>query len=208
MRLFKSAIIAAGFLTASAGAANAAIFSFSATVDSTATISEDSGFDPIVGTMLTPGDSFTLDIHADGDDFWRVNANSNNILAAILRILESGARFSDITTTLFLDGVQVAQEIQLNVEQANVHMGNQTFNFLAGVEFDQLVVSLDFLSTAAISTTTNGFLVFDDFAFWLDSDIEYIEGVSDIPLPMAFWMMGAGLAGIGAVSRKRKKVTA
>ena len=187
---------AAAALSLASTAASAAVFNFSITYDGTSQ-SVDAGSDPTAGTMLTPGDSFTIDFHTDGDDYFNVLNSFNEGIVGSFLVDDGGGRTSNITTTLYLDGVQVGQNIQNGYTQSSVHIGGQGFSFMSGVQFDQMVVTLDFLSTAATMTEiqSNG-LVFS-FLDELGGNIEYVDVVDGaVPLPAAAFLFLAGLGGL------------
>jgi PEP-CTERM motif len=193
-------------LFAAAGAAHATAFDFRIDFDGT-TATQGAGSDPIVGTSLVPGDSFTLNIRAAGSDFWRVNSTALGIFPATFSLLESALRTSNITTTLFLDGVQVQQEVALGTVQQLVHIGGQTFNFVSGTEFDQLTVELDFLSISGSSANStirsSPDLVFFQ-QFFRQSYVDYIGGGGPaIAEPASLALLGAGLLGLAALRRRR-----
>jgi|GEM_PF-5073233 len=196
MKLLSTLATASVALFAAASA-QAATFNFGINYDG-ASQTVAAGSDPIAGTSLTPGDDFTLDLRADGNDFWQVNDpfGPNSIYAAFF-VQTNGERFVDTIATFFLDGVQVAQDVQNNQRQANVHIGGQGFAFPVGLQFDQLVLAVNFLSTATTETTIQR----DDlgFSFLTNNAIEYVS-VSDVPLPA-----GALLFLTGLVAFRRKK---
>jgi hypothetical protein len=118
---------------------------------------------PIAGTSLVPGDSFILDIHFAGNDFWTVRNSFNALLFATFYVQDEGVRAADITTTLFLDAVQVAQDNLFNVSQSSVHIGGQTFPFVAATTFDQLVMNYNLLDTTENTVLTDLQMSFHSF---------------------------------------------
>ena len=188
-------------MSAWASPAWATPFNFDITFNGT-TATMDLSSDPIAGTGLVPGDTFALDIHADVNDYWQVNTSFQKFLYATLFVQDGGIRTGNITTTLFLDGVQVAQQVQLGESQQFIHIGGQTFNFVAGTQFDQLVVDYTFLATTSTFTTLQAAadgVAF--FPFFRDSNISYVQGAS-VPEPSTLFLFAAGLA---TLARRRSR---
>jgi hypothetical protein len=196
-------------LTSVTTIANATSYNFDVTFDgSNATV--DGSSDAIAGTNLVPGDFFSLDIHAAGNDYWFVNTTTSTSFNIVLEV-DSGARIANVTTTLFLDGAQVSQDIELNVGQSSVHVGNQDFDFISGTMFDQVVVDWTFLSqTSGVSTVIQDNTdILRPGAFFRQPYVTYVES-SVVPLPASFPLFASGLGALGLLGwrRKRKKVAA
>lgn len=109
------------------------------------------------------------------------------------------------------------------VQATNLGFGNNALDtgFFDVTEADILSNLYDSLRTTETAiyrlVTTSGNFQFYDFAQGLDSSIINIGtgpivtpppsggGLTPIPLPAAGWLMLAGLGGLGALSRRRRK---
>lgn len=153
-KLSKFVKLATAIVSLSLGAltCSAVTFHFNVTFDG-ATASVD-GPGAIAGETLTPGDDFVLNVRAAGSDYWVVNSTFSNHFSAVLAISEVATRTVDVVTTLFLDGAQVQQRADMDIGQANIHLGTQEFDWVAGTSFDHLEVRLLFLAINPPGTAT------------------------------------------------------
>ncbi len=51
----------------------------------------------------------------------------------------AATRTGNVATTFFLNGIQLAQDIDVNVAQASAQVSGQSFNLCASTLFDQVV---------------------------------------------------------------------
>lgn len=200
------AMIGTSALTATSAQATPILYDFDVTFDGTSA-TQDITSDPIAGTNLAVGDFFNLDIHAASNDFWNVDSSFVSSLVATFVTVESASRIGNATTTLFLDGVQITQRVELGIGQSAVHIGNQSFSFVAGMQFDQLVVSYELLASSSLSSTIVGIPDIITFnPFFRSSRISYIQGsTSEIPEPGTLAIFGLGLLGMAATRRQRRR---
>jgi len=163
--------------------ASATAFNFDVTFNGT-TASVDLGSDPVAGTSLVPGDSFFLDIHTANDDFWEVTGPTNLGIYASFFVQDSGTRTGNVVTTFLLNGIQVAQDVDLALQQQFVHMGAQVFNLPMGLQFDQVQVSYSFLSTTSTFTTIQPSADSVNLSpFFPHSSVSYVQNSTEVPDP-------------------------
>lgn len=205
MRAIRLAFLCTLALIAVAHTVHAgAIYNFDVTFNGVSP-SVDASSDPISGTNLLVGDSFNLDIHAAGNDFWKVTGNISSFLEATFVISQGAVRTGNAITTFYLDGVQVNQINELGITEQSVHMGNQIFNVASGLQFDQLVVDFQLLGSTNPSGNTIAsspdIIAFSPF--FRDSNISYVHSV---PEPTSLTLFAFG--GLGVVALRRRQRTA
>jgi hypothetical protein len=139
-----------------------------------------------------------------------VSSSFNAVHHATFFVQSGGTREANITTTLLLGGVQVAQSVQMNVFQMSNHIGGQTFGFAAGTKFDQMRVDWTFVSITGGLTTTiqnGGADVLKDVnPFFRDSRITYTDNPeAPVPVPdraSTMVLFAGGLLGVALLRRR------
>jgi hypothetical protein len=190
--------------------AQATTYHFNMTYDGTAMSLNPGSADPGI-TVLQPGDSFMVNLHALGSDYWHVNTDYNVFVPLSFSVYEGASRLAEIATNFLNNGVVLNSTFETNIGQNFVHVGAQNFDLPVGFDFDQVVLTWTMLSisTNGPSTLNNDPGFFNGFgqtdAPFVDSPkISYIH-VSAIPLPAALPLLATALAGaFGAASRRRK----
>ena len=168
------------------------------------------GSDPMVGTTLLAGDSFTYDLKAV-TDVWTVVANAAVFPLAGLPVSESGLRVGDFTLTLKLTGVDVFSYSEAGSEQRFVHIGTNAIFLPQGLVFDEmhLSYSLTFAETddnnppVPIDSTIAALLpIFGPPESAGAGQIIYGPAV---PEPTSMALLFVGACGVGVVARLRRR---
>lgn len=204
---FLAGVVSAGIL---ASPAKATIYNFDMTFDGTS-LTLDGGSDTPNGTPLAVGDSFVLNIHAAGSDFWNVVVDYDEFVPLTFGVSGSADRNADIATNWLLDGSIVHSTTKTGVTQAQVHVGAQDWDLSAGLAFDTVVLTWVFnaidIATSSIiqAGSADMFLDFDETPFFRSASIEYVSGV---PLPASLPLMLGALGGLAGLQRWRLRAEA
>jgi hypothetical protein len=196
--LSKLPILVVAIVMALSSAQAATFYNFDITYNGTST-SVDGTSDPVAGTNLLVGDHFTLDIHAATTGYWSVNTSFNTSIFASFALTTNATRTGNVTTTLFLDGSQILQDVDLNLSQSAIHMGSQGLFLPTGTLFDQVIVDYTFVS---ISGGVNSIIQNNPLqpAFnqlYNDSRINYVQGAQGVPDTGAtLALLGFALSGL------------
>jgi hypothetical protein len=190
-------------------AALATTYNYNMLYDGT-TVALEPGSDVPAGSVFFAGDSFNLNVHAAGTDFWHVNSNFNVFVPLSFLVDEFAARTADISTNFLNNGVLAYNITDTAVDQSFIHIGSQFWSFAAGLDFDEIAVSWTLLAinTGGPSTIHDDAGFFNGFGqndapFVKSNKITY-GGVSAVPVPAAFPLFMTALAGAAAASRRRK----
>ena len=187
------------------GIANAAIIQFDLSYDGTL-VSVDAGSTTPAGSSLVAGDSFELDFHTTGNDFWRVDSNYGPQFVPLdFSVSTSGTRVANVQSLFLLNGVQVANITELGVSQSFAHIGAQSWSLLAGLEFDQILMDYDLLSSTAATVIGSAPNIFNGFGlsgspFFDSNKISY---QASVPEPSIIALFGLGLLGLGFARRRK-----
>ncbi len=210
MKFTALASLAFVFAAALSPAAHATTYNFNMTYDGTA-LSLNPGSDAPNGTVLNVGDSFNISLKAEGTNFWHVNSDYNVLFPLSFLVSEAATRAADIATNFLLDGAGVQSTAQTGVSQSFVHVGAQTFSLASGFDFDEvsLIWTLLAIDIGGPSTIVAGPGFFNGFgqgdAPFVNSPKITYSSVSAVPVPAAFPLLLTAVAGMGALSRKRRR---
>jgi hypothetical protein len=195
--LSKLTMSVVAILMAVSSAQAATFYNFDITYNGTST-TVDGTSDPVAGTNLLVGDHFTLDIHAATTGYWSVNTSFNTSIFASFALTTSATRTGNVTTTLFLDGLQVLQDVDLNLSQGSIHMGSQGLFLPTGTLFDQVIVDYSFLSSTGVNSVIQNSLFQPTFnELYNNSRINYVQGVQGVPDTGAtLALLGFALSGL------------
>jgi hypothetical protein len=208
------AMVVLGALTPLVSTAHATTYNYNMLYDGT-TVTLEPGSDVPAGSVFFAGDSFNLNVHAAGADFWHVNSNYNVFVPLSFLVDEFAARTADISTNFLNDGVLAHNITNTAIDQSFIHIGSQFWSFAAGLDFDEIAMSWTLLAINTGGPSTihgdagffNGFGQ-NDAPFVKSNKITY-GSVSPVPLPAGLPLFVTALAGaVAAGSRRRKTRTA
>jgi len=207
------------------GASVLAALSFSTTASATVydfdllynggALSLDVGSDDPIGASLVDGDSFDYNIQATGTDFWNVDVGGNFFPFLAFTIAESGDRVGDMTLSLLLDGVEQFSLAENGISNSFVHLGTNGVNLLAGLMFDEIILTYDLITSVDDVLLTPNNATITHYTIGSDplvpggfssADISYIRApINNVPEPGLLGLMALSLFGIGFAVRRAKR---
>ena len=198
-------------------------YDFNVTYDGSSATSDSGYVDPI-GTSLIDGDSYTYNLRAAIGGYWQVNddettegSNTSFFPFLSFAVEEIGVRIADITLSLFLDGTQQGATLEEDdIDNAWVHLGTNSVDLTAGLQFDEIVLMYELMSSTgaditdidnpiyngSIGATINQLSIGPNLPGGFTSGISY---VSPVPVPAAVWLFGSALLGLGVVKRRKAR---
>lgn len=197
-RTFAATLLLAAGL---AGTAQAATFDWDFVWDGAA-LTETSAT-PMAGTTLAAGDNFTLTISAAGNGFWTTPATSYGlpINPSYASGKAGGSTNADAVTTFYLDGVQVAQDVETGEGRCCAELGVNQWVFGSATSFDVIELSYDLNTIQEADNELSG-------SFWTAtySSIPYTAApVAAVPLPASAALYGGLLLGAAGVARRMRR---
>ncbi len=200
--LTKSFLTAVALLLSSA--ATAAPYNFSLTYDGSAT-SLNAGSDNPVGTNLAVGDTFSYQLNAAGNDYWQLNSGGSHFPFLAFLTSDFGTRTANYTLTLLLGGVSQFSTSEAGVTNSYIHIGSNTVNLAGGLQFDQILLNYDLLSSSNSNNRIANVAWPSGVPFSSFQNIVYVDNVSQVPVPGTLALLAIGLLGAGVVRRHKAK---
>lgn len=214
-------VLALGLLATPAMAAMT--YNFNMTFDGT-DVSLDNGSDVPDGTMLSPGDSFILNIHTAGNAFWTVLSDYDIFVPLDFLVPDEGVRNADISTVWLLDGSIEKDMTETGVDQEALHVGAQSWDLPSGFAFDTVILTWMFnsispvidpdadpedpvddspINTIISAANADFFESYgsDDRPFFRSSSIAYVNAV---PLPASLPLLLAAIGALAGIRRLRR----
>lgn len=195
-------------LVVSASIAHATSFNFDYSFDGSS-ISQTVASETAEGSSLSVGDDFTVRLSTANNDYFDVTNSFQQYLPMTYLLTQGAVRTGNIVSKFYLNGNLVEQINEYNASQQNFHVGAQNWHLNLGLQFDEVVMTYDFLSVSNSSPTVikgadDFFYAFgsNNLPFFNSPDISYVAAV---PLPAAMPLLAFAIAGLGWAGRRRRR---
>jgi hypothetical protein len=181
------------------------------------------GSDDLLATTLNAGDNFVYTLNAVGNGEWKTISAGDAFAAGALIVLPYASRTSDFTLDLLNNGSTVFSYSELDAVNFWVHLGTNSLNLPQGLTFDTIRLTDSLISAFAADlsdpinpiltsiptgSTPLSLLLFNGTGpeNWQPGIIAFDpNGANPVPEPSTFFLLGAGLAGVGLLRRRSRK---
>jgi len=156
---------------------------------------------------LASGDNFNYRLIASGSDFWSVISGGSFFpLFSLPTLNDSGTRTANFTLTLSLDGATQFVFSEFGITNSFVHIGTNTVDLATGLQFDQMFLEYNLLSSTNVNNRPTSLLPWPGQApeQFFANRIAY--NVGQVPEPASLVLLGLGFGILGFMHRRAKAV--